>query len=89
VPAKNILSPDTAQVEENGIAILLAENTHPSINPGTFVLAINPDNGKQCLVQIQKKATVPENTVVGLNQSVLSKLGVISTQSRIIIKYNQ
>lgn len=86
---QDVLSPDTARVEESGVAILASENTHPGIAPGTFILAINPDNNKQCLVQIQQKAPVGENAVIGLDHQTLVKLGVEGNQSRIIIKYNQ
>lgn len=85
----NILSSDTTRVEENGFAALSAENTHPVINPGTFVLVINPDNNKQCLIHIRKKAATPLNTVIGLDQQTLQQLGATGNESRIIIKYNQ
>jgi LysM repeat protein len=86
---QNVLSPDTARVEESGFAIQMDENTHPGIAPGTLILAINPDNNKQCLVQIQRKGPAAENAVIGLDKETLKRLGVEGNQSRIIIKYNQ
>jgi hypothetical protein len=89
VSAQKILAPDTAKVEESGFAILTEEVTHPSIAPGTMILAINPDTQKQCLILVKKQAAVTDNAVIGLDQNTLKQLGSKGNQSRIIIKYNQ
>jgi LysM repeat protein len=89
VSAKNILSPDTAQIEESGLAVVSSENIHPMLQPGTIVLIMNPENNRQCIIRIEGKRSAGSEAVIGLEQEVLTRLGITDVPSRVTLKYNQ